>query len=266
MIRSRAESARVFSTARRSKNMSAGYQHWMRELNGQQLADRIWGRDFDDEFVDYRGDWVPIPRAWFNEYRLYGNDFRSIEWNQNWTFAENDRGAVTFAVENAKAGLIVDLGGQNSDAFGYFIVLDDDSRRSYVMRKHVGSGHNVPSRPFQAQRHERLTDVRVDPSFRLDPDSTNRLWLTYEYGRIRIGKGDAPGRGPVVLEANDPRSAPGIQQVGFGKMGNRSQHPIVLKEVLSYGPNRRSTGMNPYNRTINAPHYWQCWREYLYPR
>jgi hypothetical protein len=244
-----------------ANGISEYYDSWLRKNNGQPLIDRLSGVDNTCGTV-----WEPLPRAWFNSYLLRGNGEKGFEWNRNWEFSETDCGAFSFSFDANGAGVAIDLGGQLSDVFGYIIVIDEgEQHRSYVMRKHVSSHQPVPSGSCMMLPSRRVEIPSQSAGHQLDQDCTNHLWVTYEYGHIRVGLGRKPGEGHVILEAQDPNPGPGIQLFGFGRWGCG---PGVSKvfEILSFKRCGALKVCNPYNRSIGAPAYFQCWREELYYR
>lgn len=248
------------------------YEEWMKTLNGQQLAYRLYGGNCIDQKCANLGPceqgWEPMPRAWFNEYDLRGTGEAGFEWNKNWTLQQNDNGAFSFAVKSMDSGIAIDLGGPLSDVFGYIVVLDDENHASYVLRKHVGSGQLVPGGScLMSTTRKTVLQSSVDPNFRLDPDCVNYIWVRYYYGKITVGLGKVPEAGPVILRAEDPHPAPGIQQFGFGKWGIKSPEAVaIVKEILSFKQRYGKPDCRPYNHTPNAPHYFQCWNTDLYYR
>ena len=239
------------------------YGQWMRLLNGHYLMNRLRHDESDDEWDE--GNWDPIPQAWFNEYFLKGTDLRSMEWNRNWTLAQNDQGVMTFHLKYMGGGLVIGLSHLNNDFFGYWIVIDDDQHQSYIMRR-TGVGANTPMEPLQVQPPLRRLPGCSSTDFQFDGGAEYDMWISYDFGHIQVGLGNYPMVGPVILECKDPHSAPGIQQVGFGKVGFRAVSQVLLTKVQSYRKRRHRAALAPYGRTPNAPHYQQCWREHHYPR
>ncbi len=241
------------------------YQTWMGLKNGQYLADRLYA---EPDLGACEQSWRPLPQAWYSTYDVRGSGEAGFQHNRNWTLQQNDYGAFSFTVESRGSGVAIDLGGPLSDVFGYVIVLDGPGHRSFVLRKHVGGSQPIPGGNCLLG-HTRKEEIQatVDPSFRLNPDYPNHIWVVYSYGAITVGVGETPGVGPTVLVAQDPHPAPGIQQFALGKWGTRSGDTVItVRDITSYKLEYGRPSKRPYNCVLNAPHYFQCWRAGLYYR
>ena len=227
------------------------YMQWKQQLNGQPLANTLFNDPFKDGYSV--APWTRVPQAMYTEAFLRGRGTTSLQSNDNWSFPENDRGAVSFRVSNSPDQLLIDLGGPNSDAFGYSVVI---GRGGYsgVMRKSIQGTMLNPWNPDPDYTFHPIQNVQYDSRFYL-PDTPVDLWISYNYGRIEVGTGAQPGSGHVILKAFDPQAAPGIQLVGFGVWTNSDDRASTVSHITAWKFNGsvKPWQAPPYFTLLNYP-------------
>lgn len=212
---------------------------WTRDANAQALSD-VLNLDVWKDGYGTQEAWEQQPAPCFDEVAFQSAGPNSMQFNADFTFAEQARGACTFVVTNPPEQLAIDLGGRLSDTFGYVVILGDAGEPVGVISKMRGT---------------RLTDVQdLRPRGWHFAQANNALWLIYDYGTMTVGSGCKPGEGQLLMRARDPTPFPGCDMFGFGAWKNPEHRYTTVHTIRSYRKRARQPHLyqQPYHSKLSA--------------
>ena len=144
---------------------------------------------------------------------------RAVQWNQDWQFEENDRGAFSLVLEgsrSAKNGLVLGFGSDRSDAFGRYLVIGEQGAQ--VLRNVVGEYG-----PFGGYMEETLAPASGSAQSvpgALQESGAVAFTVVYEFGQIRVYSGMDPNApGPLLVTYTDQTPGFGNNKWGLGLLG-----------------------------------------------
>jgi len=162
---------------------------------------------------------------------------RAVQWNQDWQFEENDRGAFSLVLEgsrSAKNGLVIGFGSDRSDAFGRYLIIGSEGAR--VVRSVVGE--YVPYGAGPGYMHETLApasgQVQSVPGA-LQGTGEIAFTVVFEFGNIRVYSGLNPNApGALLVAYTDPTPGFGNNKWGLGLLGPENGDKLNILAIKKW--------------------------------
>jgi hypothetical protein len=159
---------------------------------------------------------------------------RAVQWNQDWQFEENDRGAYSLVLEgsrSAKNGLVLGFGSDRSDAFGRYLLIGDEGAQA--LRNVVGEYG-----PFGGYMEETLApasgSAQAVPGALQSPGAV-AITVVYEFGNIRVYSGMDPNNpGPMLVAYTDPTPGFGNNKWGLGLLGPENGDKLNILQIKKW--------------------------------
>lgn len=204
---------------------------WLRAYDGADLREQIYN--------ERPGSWVGQPS--FACYPMATCLSRAatmnaaVKWNQDWHFEQQDKGAFTLTIDgtrSSKNGLVIALGSDMADAFGFYLVLSP--RGATVYRRVIGEYTPIdPASYWRETLAPAPGQVRAVPA-PLQQSGPVTFTVVYEYGTLRIYNGSAPGQGTLLVEYVNPAPGMGNYKWGVGLYGAPNGDKLTIASAKKW--------------------------------